>query len=445
MSAEIAIMNRSAVALAADSAVTINRKENVKIYNTVNKLFTLSKYHPVGIMVYGSADLMGVPWESIIKIYRNNLLEKSFSTLEEYAQDFMNYLDKDNKLFPEEIQDNYFKSAILNYFSIIKRDIDKKVKDITDQKGTISTISIENITKDTIREHFMMWEKAERLSHLPKSFPNKIIVKFDKFINESISKVFQKLPVFSKSTEDLKAICGNLFFKDKFPQSLAGIVIAGFGDEETFPALSSFKIEAVINNRLKYKFQKDESFRINFEYRAAVIPFAQRQNVYTFVEGIDPNCKQIIFSYIEELLKNYPSNIIENIMFNSMVEKKTMLDKMNNVSKEIFQDFMDNINKYIKTANINPILNAVEFLPKDELSSMAEALVSLTSFKQKISMDSETVGGPIDVAVISKGDGFVWIKRKHYFKPELNPHYLSKYFYTKAEEIEDETKIKSKK
>ncbi len=38
MTAEIAIMNRSAIALATDSAVTITGKDNFKIYNTVNKL-----------------------------------------------------------------------------------------------------------------------------------------------------------------------------------------------------------------------------------------------------------------------------------------------------------------------------------------------------------------------------------------------------------------------
>lgn len=67
-------------------------------------------------------------------------------------------------------------------------------------------------------------------------------------------------------------------------------------------------------------------------------------------------------------------------------------------------------------------------LPKDELAAMAESLVNLTSFKRKVTLERETVGGPIDVAVISKGDGFVWIKRKHYFKPELNPQFLSKYY-----------------
>ena len=55
---------------------------------------------------------------------------------------------------------------------------------------------------------------------------------------------------------------------------------------------------------------------------------------------------------------------------------------------------------------------------------MAETLVSLASFRQKMSLELETVGGPIDVAVISKKDGFIWMKRKHYFKPEMNPNYF---------------------
>lgn len=67
----------------------------------------------------------------------------------------------------------------------------------------------------------------------------------------------------------------------------------------------------------------------------------------------------------------------------------------------------------------------VDNLPKEELAAMAESLVNLTSFKRRVSWDDETVGGPVDVAFISRGDGFVWIKRKHYFDPTLNPHYFA--------------------
>ena len=45
-----------------------------------------------------------------------------------------------------------------------------------------------------------------------------------------------------------------------------------------------------------------------------------------------------------------------------------------------------------------------------------------------MSLDRETVGGPVDVAVISKGDGFIWIDRKHYFRRELNEHFIRNYY-----------------
>ena len=51
---------------------------------------------------------------------------------------------------------------------------------------------------------------------------------------------------------------------------------------------------------------------------------------------------------------------------------------------------------------------------------IAEVLINLTSLRRRVSSDQETVSGPVDVAVISKGDGAVWIERKHYLDLKLN-------------------------
>jgi hypothetical protein len=48
MTAEVAVMNKIAIALAADSAVTIETPNGLKAYHTANKVFTLSKFAPVG-------------------------------------------------------------------------------------------------------------------------------------------------------------------------------------------------------------------------------------------------------------------------------------------------------------------------------------------------------------------------------------------------------------
>lgn len=83
---------------------------------------------------------------------------------------------------------------------------------------------------------------------------------------------------------------------------------------------------------------------------------------------------------------------------------------------------------YRKKMFVEPIIKVVEMLPKDELAAMAKSFVRLTSFKRRVSMDAETVAEPIDVAVISKGDGLIWVRRKHYFEPGLNRHFFRNYF-----------------
>jgi hypothetical protein len=78
---------------------------------------------------------------------------------------------------------------------------------------------------------------------------------------------------------------------------------------------------------------------------------------------------------------------------------------------------------------VQSFYGAIEFLPKSELGEVAEFLVNLTKVKRHVSDQPETVGGPIDVAVITKTDGFVWIRRKHYFKADLNPQYFERKFW----------------
>ena len=94
----------------------------------------------------------------------------------------------------------------------------------------------------------------------------------------------------------------------------------------------------------------------------------------------------------------------------------------------MLNQFEQALETYRRENYIEPVVRVVAHLPKDELAEMAESLVNLTKFKRKVSMQEETVGGPIDVAVISKGDGFIWIKRKHYFEAGLNPQFFSNYY-----------------
>lgn len=196
MTAEIAIMNKTAVALAADSAVTIRQKEgqNPKIFQT-NKLFALSKHHPVGIMVYGSAEFMGVPWETIIKVYRKKLKDNEFSKLKDYANDFIKYLDSEDKLIPVTEQEKYFNSSILGYFSLIKKEINESVDSIIKNEGKIDDLKINEIIISVIDKHYDKLNKAEKLSNISNDDVINIKNKYGQYINVAIKEVFQELPI----------------------------------------------------------------------------------------------------------------------------------------------------------------------------------------------------------------------------------------------------------
>ena len=80
----------------------------------------------------------------------------------------------------------------------------------------------------------------------------------------------------------------------------------------------------------------------------------------------------------------------------------------------------------IRRESQEAVEDMVEFMPKQDLADFAEALVNLSSLQRRVHSGFETVGGPIDVAVISKSEGMVWVKRKHYFPRELNSRFFNR-------------------
>lgn len=423
MTAEIAVLNKLAIALAADSAATVSSARGNKSYHTANKLFALSNSAPVGLMVYGAAEFMGIPWETIVKMYRGNLGRKRFNRLAEYSSDFMDFLRKQKGLFPEDVQKFHIIGSIHGYYEYLKNHINDKVHG----QLPIDRNDVPEIVTSIINTHHAKWKKAELLPDFDISFAAKIAAEYLDEIEKIITETFEALPLSKASRRKLIEIAGLLFIKNNFPQNISGLVIAGFGEAEHYPGLSRYIIEMRIKNLLKYR--EDPPVTVNLESNAAIIPFAQSEMVTLFMEGVHPQFLASLNSYLKELFEKYPQLVVENISVLSDKEKQNVLHGLTSFGVEELKNFGEKMQAFRRKIYVEPILNAVAVLPVDELAAMAESLINLTSFKQKISLETETVGGPIDVAVITKGDGFIWIKRKQYFRPELNPHADVNYYW----------------
>lgn len=406
MTAEIAVMNKHGIALAADSAVTIGGK---KVYNSANKLFTLSKHHPVGILIYGSAELNGIPWELIIKEYREQLKDTNFDTVENFYDDFQKFLNNPRWNITKNMQAQTARLLINSFCEFFHAEYVKR------NKNKNPSGYEEKLFKETLSEFNILLKNITTTPY--KDFADYNLVEFVKTIYQGVhikitdSQIQQLLDVFGKSLNSDYSFFNNI----------SGIAIAGYGKDDIYPSLLSFETVGFICNRLHI--MRKSSSKITETNNAVVRPFAQDKMAVLFMDGIHPECKNFLDSQAGELVKKLAQNIIQKVKPKNKEQEAIIQEQFN----QIYVSFLENINQFCRDRFANPRVNSIANLSKIELAKMAESLVELHALEKQVSMEVETVGGPVDVAVISKHDGFIWLKRKLYFNPELNHCFFNKY------------------
>lgn len=424
MTSEVVVMNSLAVALAADSAATVNDGRHDKIYNSANKLFTLSKHHPVGVMVHGNGALLGVPWETILKMFRREIGPKEFATLKEYGRALIKFLERHKTLFPEKAQERHY----LKMVSAVFESLQAKIRDSIWEDAKLDTNERRlEIAKDIIFAERDRLRALAQTKCLKKNTGERLATRFSGEINAEVAKAFEGVALDRPATDAVREIVVMLVDKAQIPgETLSGLVIAGFGAREHFPVMQTFDLGEIYEGKLKYG--AEQVVAIDADRRSVVKPFAQSDMVNTFLKGMSPSFEKRMLVEFMTLFVKLPGIVIDQITDLPKGKKEPWKQKMLTEGEKVATEFFKKLTEYGQQRHLSPILQAITHLPKDELAHFAASLVNLNSFQKKMSMTPETVGGPIDVAVISKGDGFIWIERKHYFRPELNPHFFKNYY-----------------
>lgn len=314
MTAEIAIMNKSAVALAADSAVTFSVEGEQKVFQTVNKLFSLSKYHPVGLMVYGNAEFMGIDWETLVKLYRHNIADRSFNALRDYAYDFLTFLQSNRDLFDESSQNSFVEGRIVYEFSSICRRVINEVEQEIERAGEITSTKIRECIQSVVtsRRTFLSNQDDIKLideTTLSSRKLQEIRKKYKPVIDRTKKMVFEKLPLDAVTSRKLTEIAIYALTKDYNFRRTSGVVVAGYGEREIFPALEKFHVDGIFSNTLK--FSRRLSSAVGREKPVSIIPFAQSEMVAAFMEGIDPEYQSYINRTVRATLDSYSSTLLD--------------------------------------------------------------------------------------------------------------------------------------
>jgi hypothetical protein len=409
MTSEIAVMNQRAIALAADSAVTLIDGGKIVVRNDARKLFQLLDGLPVGAMVFGMGELMGHPWEVLLEHFRKKRAPGKQRHLRDYAAAFMAMPDKLPEFFPPGRRSDEYRWLLASVFRFVFRlahDLHASGAQGPDEDILHQAIAL------VWRRYQFREDGSPRpdLGCFPPGFGETVAREQGEVIEELIAYGFSAFVLDTVSRRRLHEIALWCVTKDLFLEDVTGLVFAGFGSDEVYPAVVTYHASAMINGILK-RAEADRTV-IGSEMHSAITLYADSAVTYSFLRGIELDLEARVYGGMEALCRHLIDQLTEAFPADAALRESVRRRFQTQILPQNLHRFGELISAYQQETYINPILKVLEIAPRKDLAETAHDLVALNIFKKRIMAQKQTVGGAIDVAIISRDDGFSWWKQQ---------------------------------
>jgi len=424
MTTEIAVSNRLGIALATDSAVTITSGGHVKVFNTADKLFELSNRHPVGVMINGNMDCLGVPWEILVKDFREAQGNEPRGTIRQWIEDLLKYIEGHTLItdasYVMHVTDNEIDSVQQVVAYLLRDHIFE-----TSGKRRAPKFNIRKCLDEVIGQRRQYVDGFSVADSLAQIEPETILAQYSDQFEARFKEKFRGFELTPEESSTFKGLIVEALRRSMPSDFAAGIVVAGYGHTDTFPSVLAAEVDGRVTGVLKISRQEEKSIAKS-EDGGQVTYFAQTDVIQRLLGGADPRFVDKSAEFIERAVTQVAESI-ENALRPSRAGKKRSAKRqqlLKEVTAVITEEYKTKTAESLRAEFSREFDRMIAMMPKQELIELAEALVSVTAVERKATSDEGTVGGPIDVAFITKHEGFVWIERKHYFESEKNPRYF---------------------
>ncbi len=407
MTAIVGILNKRAAVMAADSAVTVRNDKGVKIYNTATKIFSLSDEHPIGVMIYDNVEFMGTPWDLIFNLYRKERGGRACQSVQEYAEEFIRFLKEKEFYSNEESRENYLLLEMSAYYNMVKEEVFDQL-----EKEGIS-VEDENAVREELKEVINSMNGIYEEIGTCKDFAKYTEKEFSKTSKKLLDSLMdacedEHLPM------DMRREWQHGIFvhlrSELFLNSIGtGVVFVGYGEKDIFPSAFPTVIGGAIDNRLRYNFNLERADKITHDNTAWILPFAQEDVMLTMMKGIAPDLYTAITDEVQSSMENAVQQVVKEL---GMKDDHLVTEVATPIIEKLQNEFAEKIDDIITEKYTSGLVDTVESFNVEDMVNMAESLISITNLQRHITSSEESVGGPIDVAVITKTGGFQWAKQK---------------------------------
>ena len=431
MTSVVGILNKRGIAIAADSAVTRTHGSGddgrEKVTNNGNKMVRMCESSPICVMVTGTNDFLGVPWDIIIRRYRTARGKTLHHSMEDAVHDFFSYISGADELWDDFSVRNSMALALQDIYedvadgvgslkgSIMPEDFDDVLDEISEE--------LDDISYDHLGEcHPYIDYSIERFSACAETVVDDFIQKRD----SAYARANIGLP--GTIWEELREqIYGAIFSRYQYKYELDNteLIFCGYDIDSPYPSLVPVSINRTggVDRHISYRIDEKNIVRIDDQHPAAICPFAQTDVMDSLLSDADnSNTMEDSYKSWSQTVQAGMSgifNLYENCGYfpidgNDITDKKIRQDIKEIDTKSIKRQFDSNLNSFF-AQNKKEWERMLEDYDLKSMADLAESLIELTEFNRVLTFKQEGVGGTIDLATISRSDGFSWLNRKSWY------------------------------
>lgn len=429
MTAVVGILNKRGAAIAADSAVTRTRYNNRKITKNGNKMIRLSDCVPISVMLTGNGAYLRTQWDIIIRHYRQHRGDIPHQTVEACVRDFFRYI-ADNHLFcEEEVIKRWIGQELDLLFEHADGNVDFTVKERGDDNRLKSPKTYLKSFLKQLHRYQTYWLKtgvsAQFIDYTPEQFHVFIGDMITDYLSEKEYQEdgfnFNNYPkeFLVSLKDDLEStLMTRLTTRRYHDDGSAELIFTGFGSEQEYPSLVSTIVFEGFDNRVNYHIRPEDIICITDENSVAICPFAQKDVIVSLLCGLHAGYSRIIANIVQDIYIQLGNDVFDinedDKEFEGLNFKDFQMMLLDVKIDDLYRKFINANFRYLdkKRHKWEKNLEDYDLLA---MAALAQSLIELTGFHRILTFSQEGVGGPVDLAVITKNEGFTWLSRKSWY------------------------------
>ncbi|MCH8520624.1 hypothetical protein [Glycocaulis sp.] len=411
MTSEVMIMNRQAVALAADSAVTYGGGPEPVVTLEAEKILPLNG--SVALMVYSRGDVLGRSWSQIAHAFRQSHGSTGFDTVQDCAKAFFAFVDGNRKLFPEEEEREEFEGLMRAAFLTLLNHA--RAMASYPGAGYEDDAEAFEAALELYRAHLAHDDSGQSRPDLAV-FETLTRERFYEVYGEMLDGLIaEALGAFGQE-ESMRARLFDFAYmivtKPAFLEPFAGLVFAGFGAGDIFPVYDHHYASILVDGVMKRAHDETTEVGVNDGPNAFVRTFAQADMTHAFLRGIHPLMFDMMISMNLVTNEAAAENALKEAGLGPEAVGEVMAKLQKGALPALTGQFIRAAHSVSQAEFIDPFIQVVAASGKRQIAETAKSLVELNILKTSLHMTQTGVGGEVDVVMISRTSGLEWYARK---------------------------------